>query len=54
VALTVAAAALGMFGLLLALPLTAAVVIVARELVLPAVQDWAEGRRTGGEPPAPA
>ena len=30
--------------LLLALPITAAVVIVARELVLPALKDWAENR----------
>ena len=46
VSLTVAGAALGMFGLLLALPLTAAVQILAREVVLPLVKDWAEGRRT--------
>jgi len=36
--------ALGMFGLLLALPLTAAIVILVRELVLPALKDVAEGR----------
>ena len=53
VSLTVAASALGMFGLLLALPLTAAMVIMARELVLPAVKDWAEGRRLRSEPAAP-
>ncbi len=45
VSLTVAGAALGMFGLLLALPLTATVIILAREIVLPALKDWAEGRR---------
>ena len=37
-------AALGMFGLLLALPITASIVIIARELVLPALKDWAEDR----------
>ena len=42
--------ALGMFGLLLALPLTAAIVILARELVLPALRQFAEGRN----PPKPA
>lgn len=36
--------ALGMFGLLLALPITAAIVILARELVLPALRQFAEGR----------
>ena len=46
VSLTVFGAALGMFGLLLALPLTATVQILAREVVLPLVKDWAEGRRT--------
>jgi predicted PurR-regulated permease PerM len=51
VSLTVAGAALGMFGLLLALPLTAAVQILAREVVLPLVKEWAEGRRV---PRAPA
>jgi predicted PurR-regulated permease PerM len=46
VSLTVFGAALGMFGLLLALPLTATVQILAREVVLPLVKDWAEGRRS--------
>lgn len=36
--------ALGLFGLLLALPLTAACVILARELVLPGLKAFAEGR----------
>ena len=35
-------AALGMFGFLIALPLTAALVIVARELVLPALAEFAD------------
>jgi predicted PurR-regulated permease PerM len=52
VSLTVAGAALGMFGLLLALPLTAAVQILAREVVLPLVKDWAEGRRPARSPPS--
>jgi predicted PurR-regulated permease PerM len=38
--------AFGMFGLLLALPLTAALVILARELVLPALRQFAEGKNT--------
>lgn len=45
VSLTVAGAALGTFGVLLALPLTAAVIIVSRELVLPLAKEWADGRR---------
>lgn len=49
--LTVAGAALGMFGVLLALPLTAAAIILTRELVLPLVRDWAEGRRPDGAAP---
>lgn len=43
--LTIFGAALGMFGLLLALPLTAASVILAKELLLPALKEWAEGRK---------
>ncbi|MDF1839732.1 MAG: AI-2E family transporter, partial [Planctomycetota bacterium] len=35
-------AALGMFGFLIALPLTATLVILARELVLPALREWAD------------
>jgi predicted PurR-regulated permease PerM len=42
--LMVFGAAFGLFGMLLALPLTSAAVIVARELVLPALRDLAEGR----------
>jgi predicted PurR-regulated permease PerM len=42
VSVFVGGAALGMFGVLLALPLTAALVILARELVLPALEDFAE------------
>ena len=43
--LTIFGAALGLFGLLLALPLTAAIVILARELLLPALKEFAEGRK---------
>jgi predicted PurR-regulated permease PerM len=43
--------ALGMFGLLLALPLTATVVILARELVLPMWREWAENRSPIAKPP---
>jgi predicted PurR-regulated permease PerM len=46
--LTVFGAALGTFGVLLALPLTATAIIITRELVLPLAKDWAEGRRTDG------
>ncbi len=35
-------AALGMFGLLIAIPLTASLVIVTRELVLPALAQFAD------------
>jgi predicted PurR-regulated permease PerM len=44
-ALMVFGSAFGMFGLLLALPLTAAIVILARELLLPAMKQFAEGPR---------
>lgn len=44
--LMVFGAALGMFGMLLALPITSAVVIIASELVLPALKDFAEERGT--------
>ena len=47
--LMVFGAAFGVFGMLLALPLTSAAVIVARELVLPALAEVAEGR--GGSDP---
>jgi predicted PurR-regulated permease PerM len=40
--LMVFGAALGMFGLLIALPLMSAIVILVRELVLPAVREFAE------------
>jgi predicted PurR-regulated permease PerM len=46
--LTVAGAALGMFGLLLALPLAAATMILTRELLLPLLRDWAEGKQRAG------
>lgn len=46
--LTVFGAALGTFGVLLALPLTATAIIITRELVLPLARDWAEGRRPDG------
>ena len=53
--LMVFGAALGLFGMLLALPLTSVAVIVARELVLPALAELAEGRGgSGARPPAPA
>jgi predicted PurR-regulated permease PerM len=52
--LTVAGAALGMFGVLLALPLTATAIILTRELVLPLARDWAEGRRPDAAPPSGA
>ncbi len=42
--LMVFGAALGMFGMLLALPITAAAVILVRELVLPALKDFVDER----------
>lgn len=51
--ITIGAAALGMFGALIALPLAAAVVIVARELVLPALGAWADGRASPAVTPPP-
>ncbi|HVS20137.1 MAG TPA: AI-2E family transporter [Planctomycetota bacterium] len=51
VSLTVFGAALGAFGVLLALPLTAAATILTRELVLPLAKDWAEGRRPDASGP---
>ncbi|MCE9594908.1 MAG: AI-2E family transporter [Planctomycetes bacterium] len=48
-ALTIGGAALGLFGLLVALPLTATVIILVRELVLPALRVFAEG----APPPPP-
>ena len=44
-------ASLGMFGLLIALPLTATLVILGREFLLPVLAQWAE---TGGRSPPPA
>jgi predicted PurR-regulated permease PerM len=41
------AASLGMFGLLIALPLTASLVILAREFVLPVLADLADQDRGG-------
>lgn len=46
-ALTIFGTALGMFGMLIALPLAAAIVILVRELVLPALKELAD------EPPRP-
>jgi len=43
-------AMLGMFGFLIALPLTAAVVILVRELVLPALADFADEDSPTGAP----
>jgi len=45
----VGGAALGMFGFLIALPLTAALVIVARELVMPALGDFADEEPSAAE-----
>lgn len=44
------AASLGMFGLLIALPLTASLVILAREFVLPVLADLADKDRGGTKP----
>jgi len=44
------AASLGMFGLLIALPLTATLVILAREFLLPVLADLADNDRG---PPRP-
>jgi predicted PurR-regulated permease PerM len=52
--LMVFGAAFGLFGMLLALPLTSVIVIVARELVLPALSEFAEGRGSHPGPGAPA
>jgi predicted PurR-regulated permease PerM len=45
-------AALGMFGFLIALPLTAMLVILAREMVLPALADFADEQPEDGDPKA--
>jgi predicted PurR-regulated permease PerM len=56
-ALMAGAASLGMFGLLIALPLTASIVILSRELLLPVLAEMADkGAGTSGKgttPPAP-
>lgn len=44
-------AALGVLGILISLPLTATLVILAREFVMPALRDWADEER--GPPPEP-
>ena len=49
----VGGAALGMFGFLIAVPLTAALLIFIRELVLPALADWAD-EVPGPDPPVVA
>ena len=49
----VGGAALGMFGFLIAVPLTAALLIFIRELVLPALADWAD-EVPGPDPPVAA
>ena len=41
-AFTIAGSALGMLGLILALPLTATAIILVRELILPGARAWAE------------
>jgi predicted PurR-regulated permease PerM len=48
VSVFVGGAALGMFGFLIALPLTATLVILAKELVLPSLKEWADEK--DGEP----
>lgn len=47
------AASLGMFGLLIALPLTATLVILAREFLLPVLADLADNDRGPTKPSAP-
>ncbi len=49
--LMVGGAALGMFGMLIALPVTATLVILAREFVLPALAAWADESAPGGATP---
>lgn len=51
VALLAGGAALGTLGVIVALPLTASLVTLFREFVLPALKDWAD---EGPEPEAPA
>lgn len=54
-ALMAGAASLGMFGLLIALPLTASIVILSRELLLPVLAELADkdgGAAGKGSPPA--
>jgi predicted PurR-regulated permease PerM len=46
-ALMAGAASLGMFGLLIALPLTASIVILSRELLLPVLAEMADKDRGG-------
>jgi predicted PurR-regulated permease PerM len=48
-AVMIGAAALGMFGALIALPLAAAVIIVAREMLLPALAAFADEKAETGE-----
>jgi putative permease len=45
-ALIAGGAALGMFGILISLPLTATIVILFREFVVPALTEWVEEERT--------
>jgi len=47
-AVFIGGAALGMFGFLLALPLTAVIVILTREYVLPALADFADEDKSAG------
>ncbi|MEO0662302.1 MAG: AI-2E family transporter, partial [Planctomycetota bacterium] len=42
VSVFVGGAALGLFGFLIAIPLAATVIILFRELVMPAIEDFAE------------
>ena len=52
-AVMIGAAALGMFGALIALPLAAAVIIVAREMVLPALAAFVDEKADAVEPRRP-
>lgn len=54
VSVFVGGAALGMFGFLIALPLTAAAVILVREFVLPALADFADEGARAVKTPAPS
>ena len=54
VAVLAGGAAFGMFGFLMALPLVATAVILAKEFVLPPLREWADEPESKPEPSAPA